>query len=371
MKSIVYLLVLILLVLTSSCDLFKPDEDEAHWINSEAYDFPIYVGDFGGYVHTDANANVLGNVNYDGNGDGKDWQVFAYDTRNQADLGGLPQTTGTKAGTRDSYNILVKAIEAYSLQELAAVVYLGGNNTSFFTPHTFAHQGTYDPTLEDSYSVAYQDYDFSQGPEVSFDPETNTYTYTFTGFYGYEPPWNSFTATLTEQGQVLLAWVTWSETEMLGFRLYRSDSNDISTAELITNELIPATNTSQLDPYTYTDQSVIPGHIYYYWLEYVYTEDSSFQGPVYISITPAVNGVSAAFPNPCQGVFYLSVDVKVGTTATMLLIDKEYRVRKSKDLGQGYQFVNTEVGDLEPGLYRVFIWFSDGHYAYGDVLVGE
>jgi hypothetical protein len=70
MMKPLHLLVLILLVLTSSCDLFKPDAPEARWIDSETYDFPIYVGDFAGYVHTDAEANLLGNVNYGGAGDG-------------------------------------------------------------------------------------------------------------------------------------------------------------------------------------------------------------------------------------------------------------------------------------------------------------
>ncbi|HQH50088.1 MAG TPA: hypothetical protein PLA08_01640 [Candidatus Cloacimonadota bacterium] len=179
-----------------------------------------------------------------------------------------------------------------------AVVYLDGIPTGCFTPHTFSHEGVYDPALENRYTVALQYAVFPDGPVVSFDQETNTYTYTFTGIgEPYPPLLNSFTATLTEQGQVRLAWVTESETEMLGFRLYRSDTNDIPTALEITNEPIPATNTSEKHVYYYTDTTVIPGHIYYYWMEYVFTEDlSNFQGPVMIDISPAVNLVSAAYP---------------------------------------------------------------------------
>ncbi len=274
MMKPLHLLVLILLVLTSSCDLFKPDAPEARWITSETYDFPIYVGGFAGYVHTDAEANLLGNVNYGGAGDGKDWQVFEY---LPDDLRGQPQT-----------------------------------------------------------------------PELSF-----------------------FTATLTEEGQVRLAWVTESETQMLGFRLYRSDTNDIPTAQEITNEPIPATNISETHVYYYTDTTVIPGNIYYYWLEYVFTEyPSTFHGPVMIDVSPATNWVSAAYPNPCQDSFKLSVDVKVGTTATMLLLDQAHTIRKTKTLGQGSeQLITTLVGDIAPGLYRVYIWFRDGHYSYGDVLI--
>lgn len=369
MMKLLYLLVLILLVLTSSCNLFKPDDPEARWITSETYDFPIYVGGFAGYLHTDAEANLLGNVNYGGTGDGKDWQVFEY---LPDDLRGQPQTPKGSGRTRDSYNILVKTFLLHIPQEFNAVVYLDGISTGCFTPHTFTHEGIYDPSLEDSYTVALQYAEFPEGPMVSFDQETNTYTYTFTGIGLPHPPeLSSFTATLTEEGQVRLAWVTESETQMLGFRLYRSDTYDIPTAQEITNEPIPATNTSVTHVYYYTDTTVIPGHIYYYWLEYVFTEyPSTFHGPVMIDVSPAANWISAAYPNPCQDSFKLSVDVKVGTTATMLLLDQAHTIRRTKTLGQGSeQLITTLVDDLEPGLYRVYIWFQDGHYSYGDVLI--
>ncbi|GAB1467485.1 hypothetical protein MASR2M64_01540 [Candidatus Cloacimonadota bacterium] len=369
MKKLVYVLVLILLALTAGCDLFKPDDTEARWIERETYDFPIYVGDFAGYVHTDAEANLLGNVSYGGAGDGKDWQLFEYlpdDLREQ------PQTLAGKGKNRDSYDILVKAVNSSTSQEFNAVVYLNGISSGCFTPHTFTHEGIYDSSLEDSYTVALQYVVFSDAPEVSFDQENNTYTYLFTGFFeDYPPELSYFTATLTEEGQVLLAWPTQSETEMLGFRLYRSDTYDPYTAHVITNELIPATNTSELHVYYYTDTTVIPGNIYYYWMEYVFdVYPSSIHGPAIIDVSPAINWVSAAYPNPCQESFKLSVDVKVGTTATMLLLDQAYTIRKTKVLGHGSeQLITTQVGDLEPGLYRVYIWFQDGHYTYGDVLI--
>ena len=369
MKKLLYLLVLILLALTAGCDLFKPDDPEARWITSETCDFPIYVGGFAGYLHTDAEANLLGNVNYDGAGDGKDWQVFEYIPD---DLRGLPQTLTGKSSARDSYNILVKAISDYPRPELNAYVYLDGVSTGCFTPHTFTHQGVYDPSLESRYTLRLQYYYFPYAPEVSFDQETNTYTYMYTGYFGeYPPELNSFTAILTDEGMVRLAWVTQSETEMQGFRLYRSDSNDLATAQLITNEPIPATNTSEQHIYTYTDTTVTPGNTYYYWMEYVFISDPpNYHGPVSIEIAPAVNCVSPAFPNPCQDSFSLLVDVKAQTTATMLLLDTEHRIRKARTLGQGsQQLITTLVGDLEPGLYRVYIWFQDGHYSYGDVLI--
>ena len=369
MKKLLYLLVLILLALTAGCDLFKPDDPEARWITSETCHFPIYVGGFAGYLHTDAEANLLGNVNYDGAGDGKDWQVFEYIPD---DLRGQPQAFSGEGKAKDTYNILVKAFVLNIPQEFNAVVYLDSISTGCFTPHTFTHEGVYDPALEDRYTVARQYVAFPDAPVVSFDQETSTYTYTFTGIgEPYPPVLNSFTATLTDEGLVRLAWMTESETQMLGFRLYRSDSNDILTAQEITNEPIPARNTSEEHVYYYTDTTVIPGHIYFYWLEYVFISDPpNYHGPVSIEIAPAVNCVSPAFPNPCQDSFSLLVDVKAQTTATMLLLDTEHRIRKARTLGQGsQQLITTLVGDLEPGLYRVYIWFQDGHYSYGDVLI--
>jgi hypothetical protein len=257
--------------------------------------------------------------------------------------------------------------------ELNAAIQFNGSDTGFFTPHTFSYQGAYDPSLETSFLVSHLDYEFTLEPMVSFSEDTNTYNYVFYGMPTIILPWYSFTVTLDELGHVLIRWVIEDETEVLGYQLHRSETNDMDDFELINAELIPATNTSEPHEYSYTDLSVSPGHEYYYWLEKVNDGFSpELYGPCSVFVPADENSVSPAYPNPCKDYLNLPVGVKFGSAATVLILDSQLAVRKEFYLErqESYQ-ITMGVADLEPGLYRVFIWFHDGYYAYGDVLVQE
>ena len=51
-----------------------------------------------------------------------------------------------------------------------------------------------------------------------------------------------FSATMTAQNYVQLTWVSQTETNLMGYNVYRSDSDDLSSAAKI-SDLIGATNT--------------------------------------------------------------------------------------------------------------------------------
>ncbi|MDZ4182050.1 MAG: hypothetical protein U1B83_04170 [Candidatus Cloacimonadaceae bacterium] len=376
MKKVAYILVLILLALAAGCDLniFDPNDNDhprKGWIELDAYDFPVYIGHFADYVHTDAQGNSLGTVSYGEGGNGKDWMLFEYDASKKTHAE-LKDFLRSPALEKDSYHVCVQAIDASNNQELPALINLDAAPTGQVSPHTFTHEGSYDPSLESRYSVELAYYEFNPNPEVSYNPETNTYIYRFRGYMWIPPPGYSFMASLTEQGHVLLRWTTLSYNNPLGFQLYRSETNDYTTATLITAELIPATDTNELLVYSHTDVNVSAGHCYYYWLEEVFEGNSSnIYGPVYILMPPAVNSVAPAYPNPCQSYFRLPLVVKFDSAATILLLDRQHAVRKTYVLGAGQYHHYVPVDDLEPGLYRVFIWFHDGQYSYGDVLIQD
>ncbi|MCB5247426.1 MAG: hypothetical protein LHW57_05325 [Candidatus Cloacimonetes bacterium] len=147
MKKIVYLLVLALLALLAGCDLFCPEDEPSGWIEIAGQDFPVYVGHFADYEHTDASGNSLGTVVYGEDGDASDWQIFAYDPSTR---GALPKMAVKAGGARDEYHILVQAF-SYTSVDLGAAILFNGNDTGFITPHTFSYQGAYDPALEDSF----------------------------------------------------------------------------------------------------------------------------------------------------------------------------------------------------------------------------
>jgi len=97
---------------------------------------------------------------------------------------------------------------------------------------------------------------------------------------------SSFLASATESG-VRLEWRTMSESDNLGFNVYRATTPD-DPRELLNDELLPGSGNS-LEPHTYTfiDGSVEPGAQLVYWLEQIdFSGSTTLYGPVDI-VVPA------------------------------------------------------------------------------------
>jgi len=91
---------------------------------------------------------------------------------------------------------------------------------------------------------------------------------------------SSFTATQSGMNSVRLLWVTQSETNVYGFKIYKSNQEELSQAQML-NVLIDATNTSQMQVYVYVDEEIYSSGIYYYWLEVIDVNGySQFKGPI-------------------------------------------------------------------------------------------
>jgi hypothetical protein len=134
---------------------------------------------------------------------------------------------------------------------------------------------------------------------------------------------SSFTAVQSTAGFVSMSWITESETELMGFRVYRSESSELQTASMITNGFISATNTSTTQQYHYEDRDVIVEHTYYYWLEAADLDGSSqYFNPVMVQIlangegeSPEAQllpgtGISSIYPNPFNPSTHVSYSVK-------------------------------------------------------------
>jgi len=72
-----------------------------------------------------------------------------------------------------------------------------------------------------------------------------------------------------ETDNVLIEWFTLSENDNSGWNIYRSEINNISTAQTINSELIPGSgNSNEIVNYDFTDElPVMEFCTYYYWLE--------------------------------------------------------------------------------------------------------
>lgn len=155
---------------------------------------------------------------------------------------------------------------------------------------------------------------------------------------------SSFTATLTALNDVQINWVTQTETNMLGYRVYRNDGASQNNAVLITPTLILAHNTSQLQSYNVVDNEVEIGSTYFYWLESVEANSSDFFGPVSITVQgevppvyPEVTTLKKAYPNPFRAntSTNIEVELKDGETGTVTIYNLQGKVVKVYDVTPG------------------------------------
>jgi len=96
----------------------------------------------------------------------------------------------------------------------------------------------------------------------------------------------SFTATLTTDRSIQLQWISETETNLLGYHIYRNTQELLSESVAITPVIIPAANTSATTVYFFEDLEVQFGFTYYYWLEYLQIDlTHGFFGPVSAKLT--------------------------------------------------------------------------------------
>lgn len=131
-----------------------------------------------------------------------------------------------------------------------------------------------------------------------------------------------FSARLTAQNYVQLAWVSQSETNVLGYYIYRNDKPELSSAAQIC-PLIHGTNTSGAQNYSYLDTDLYEEGTYYYWLQNVDMDGSSnYHGYVSVILRieeeggtpsmPTVTMLEDAYPNPFNPSTMIPYQIKEG-----------------------------------------------------------
>lgn len=164
---------------------------------------------------------------------------------------------------------------------------------------------------------------------------------------------------------VTIQWITASETDVLGFNVYRSVRNDISTAGNSVNQnLIPAVGSStQATEYAFDDIDANVMLEYYYWLEVVNFDGSTeLLGPT--TYTPGdtngdqaqdyylQNNLGDIYPNPINHTATISFQVR-GLTDQQNAEIKIYNILgeyvKSVDGNNGTATI--DVTDISNGIY--------------------
>ena len=120
---------------------------------------------------------------------------------------------------------------------------------------------------------------------------------------------SAFDASFNEpEDCVTISWTTQFETEVMGFNLYRSETDTFEEAIQVNTELIPGTGTTSIPTdYTYNDENAVVTILYYYWLEVVTSDGSTnlYGSIVYEPTTDITDDVfvnkfylSQNYPNP-------------------------------------------------------------------------
>ncbi|MGI6198171.1 MAG: C25 family cysteine peptidase, partial [Candidatus Cloacimonadaceae bacterium] len=117
-----------------------------------------------------------------------------------------------------------------------------------------------------------------------------------------------FSATLTAENYVQITWTSQTESNLLGYNVYRNHASELSSAIKV-SDLIEGTNTAIAQTYIYVDEELEDDGTYYYWLQDVDMDGTSnYHGPVSVIFSteigastppiPLVTELGNAYPNP-------------------------------------------------------------------------
>ncbi len=195
----------------------------------------------------------------------------------------------------------------------------GGMAEIYFYLDNIPGHGIVDPANVNVWhrSSELEDFTLIDGLYVSYDVGSNAIRVLVTSFsefvFGSDDETlpvelSGFHATYASEGYVSLQWMTQSESDMLGYHVLRSETEDASDAMMITTNLVQAHNNSNETTYEYEDTDVEVNNTYYYWLNAVELDGATtLYGPTSITIedgeeeTPDVEYVTAMtqnLPNP-------------------------------------------------------------------------
>ncbi|NMD13146.1 MAG: T9SS type A sorting domain-containing protein [Candidatus Cloacimonetes bacterium] len=250
--------------------------------------------------------------------------------------------------------------------DLGAEIYRDDVPLGVYTPYIFG-LGNNLPFLAGTYSVVCDGYTNWLPESVTFHSITTNYATDFLGYREETTPveLTGFTATFAADNYVNLTWVTQSENNMFGYRVYRSESQEQANLINITPQMIAAGNTTQTQTYNHYDYEVEAGHTYYYWLEAIEFNSSDFFGPVSVTVpgtsgqAPVITPFLSGGPNPFKagGETNFHFSVKNGETGTLTIYNvlgqvvRTYQVTSGENQLIKWNGRDSRGADCASGIY--------------------
>jgi hypothetical protein len=172
---------------------------------------------------------------------------------------------------------------------------------------------------------------------------------------------SSFNAIQSSDNNAEINWVTASESNLIGYNIFRAESDDVNQAERVNPEIISANNTATGANYSYTDNEVEFDINYYYWLSSVeLNNETNLFGPVVVKIelndeaddveVPNKVGLIGIYPNPFNP-----------TTSISFNIDKESSVEFNIYNIKGQLVYSYDKKSYSPGRHIITWNGQDKH----------
>lgn len=167
-----------------------------------------------------------------------------------------------------------------------------------------------------------------------------------------------------------LQWVSQSESNLLGYHVFRSEDADFASA-LQVSALIEATNSSQSKIYLFMDTDLPANTTYYYWLTAVeYSGIYQLFGPIHITLDadennpeiPVKTGLHQLYPNP----FNPQISIRYGLKEAAISQLSIYNLKGQRVLSQslplqskGFHNFTWDASSELSGIYFVVFESND------------
>jgi len=173
---------------------------------------------------------------------------------------------------------------------------------------------------------------------------------------------SSFTAAYINDFPII-SWITQSESDNIGWNVYRSYSYNFGQASKINSEMIPGNGTtSEPSFYSFTDEDeVYEDFTYWYWLESISGsgETESF-GPVSLTIPgegnnipaiPLTTELSQNYPNPFNPSTLISFDIKENETGILTIYNIKGQLLVTEEFETGRHHYVWNAQEHASGVY--------------------
>jgi hypothetical protein len=164
---------------------------------------------------------------------------------------------------------------------------------------------------------------------------------------------SSFTAIQNSENLAELKWTTESESNLLGYNLFRSTQNNLNNSQLITSEVIVAQNSTTQQEYRFVDSEVEDNTTYYYWLQSIEIDGViTMFGSIEVNIeiveddedipeTTLTTGIESIYPNPFNPNTTIKYSLKEDSEVSVAIYD--IKGRKVASIEEGLVKAGTRT----------------------------